>query len=309
MALKTNLPKLVEDPELASEANHQPANAAEAVLKPEEAAVYDFLIRASFIGRVAAELRRRAESSGLIFFNNDLIYNMVGSSYDMLVTDFASWCKRAVARGGFFGQIQNHLRKLRRANPKHMRPSEPIVCPTSGSTPKIEQMVARTISENQKNRQANYINEQFDFLFPTVKERAEWQAQPQDIEKLKRRFVEMAEAVIGDRDNWRAHRYDGEKDPKYQRLPLRTIRKKVRETIKMMQAFRIVLTNGEAKMYNQPNSNLRRSAQDIADLIIHGGIPQVMSRFRMFSTEKAAIAVGQYDEARQTFYRKNRMPK
>src|SRR5258708_6900274 len=121
-------PKLVEDPALPGVVSHDGETPKETVLRREETLVEDFLARANFLGRVFAELRRRSESSEFFIIRNDFIYNTLIFSYDMLVTDFASWCKRATEAGGFFAKVGNLLTNLRRARPADMSPTDPLIC-------------------------------------------------------------------------------------------------------------------------------------------------------------------------------------
>src|SRR5258708_39547240 len=109
----------------------------------------------------------------------------------------------------------------------------------------------------------------------------------------------MLTAARGNRKIWGARGCDGRKNREYPRLALPAIRKKIREMVKMMQAFRVVLMNGQHKTYNQPHSDQRRAAQDVADLIMHGSIPSVGSEFGIAAGKDGGSRLWQFQETSQ----------
>lgn len=113
------------------------------------------------------------------------VWMMILDSRDAHVTHFASWLKSVYGKGGFFGQLTAHHP---RAFPRKWRPRS-----SASHSPEFA-----TILKKQHD-------ESFARLFPDATTAF---PSPDDVEKMRQRFVARIEQVVADRDSNRAHPYE-----------------------------------------------------------------------------------------------------
>jgi hypothetical protein len=207
---------------------------------------------------------------------NDILYQMVVDSYDMLVIDVASLCKGMYTNGGFFNHIKHHVARLKKLKRSKIVVAPAIIVGDGADDPEKVAATQASIAEHMKARIEQRSIEVLKRLFPDYEERKDRPFNHSDIDKLMARFKNIHDKVIADRDSNRAHRYENE-DSRAERLPLSALEFHFKELEILLNDLRYLILDCSSFRYNNLNlANTERTAKDIADLICHGSINQVL---------------------------------
>ena len=256
--------------------------------------------RLCYLDAIETELEALAGSIG---FNikNDIVYQMVLDSYDMVVIDLASLCRGMLGQGGFFNQLNSHLKKLKRVNLKTIIVPTGQIHSTDPMTDQERKVLDRLVAEEARQRIKEGLDEAFERLFPSRLEKKQcWfknlfckskqvkqieKVTQEDINHLKSRFENLIKDVIRDRDAKRAHRYEKRKaDESVEKLSIGRLAEEFKKIEQIINDLR-ALTIGGHFIYNAPtHASPKTVAKDIADLLILGSHQLI---FRHFGVEAA----------------------
>lgn len=277
--------------------------------------------RLRYLEAIETELKTLAGSVGFRI-KNDIIYQMVMDSYDMVVIDLASLCRGMLGKGGFFNQLNSHLKKLKRTNAKN------IVAPVGqihSVTPMTDQewvAFEHSVANEAKQRIKQSLDEAFERLFPprppkkqicftkifysSPKAAPVEKVTQEDINLLKNRFETLVNDVIRDRDAKRAHRYEKRKaNGGVEKLSIKRLAedfKKIEQIINDLRA----LTIGGHFIYEPPtHASPQLVAKDVADLVILGSHQLIFRHFGVEEALKSGASILIYQQQfREAFYLK-----
>lgn len=256
---------------------------------------------------------------------NDIIYQMVWDSYDMVVIDLASLCRWMKGKGGFFNQLNGHLKKFKRPNVKKIKVDEPYIIEDPNGpamSTKEYKALAESMQEEVRNQIAKNINAAYDRLFPPLplqKRKFPFcflkqipstsstnQVTQEHIKALKDKFDKLTEEVIHDRDSRRAHRYEKRKaDSSIKMLSLKRINEQFKTLESIIGDIRIITIGGEFSYKSPFFASPSIVAKDIADMIFHGSIPMITNRFGLsMELRKCGASKMHYTQFREDFYLK-----
>src|SRR5690606_36181161 len=137
----------------------------EKLLKEIEDDIIRIKTRLRYLTEIETELKTLAGSVGFRI-KNDIVYQMVLDSYDMIVIDLASLCRGMLGRGGFFNQLNSHLKKLKRVNLKKITPPAGQIHSLETMTDSERLALERVVAEESRRMIKDALDEAFDRLFP-----------------------------------------------------------------------------------------------------------------------------------------------
>lgn len=275
--------------------------------------------RLRYLDAIETELKTLAGSIG---FNikNDIIHQMVLDSYDMVVIDLASLCRGMLGQGGFFNQLNSHLKKLKRANLKKITAPTGQIHLTDPMTDQERKALERLVAGEARQRIKEGLDEAFERLFPPRPAKKQcWlekiictptqptpveKVKQEDINHLKDRFEKLVKDVIRDRDAKRAHRYEKRKaDEDVEKLSLGRLAEEFKKVEQIINDLR-ALTIGGHFIYNPPtHANPKTVAEDIADLMILGSHQLIVRHFGLEAAIKSGSSQILYQwQFREAFY-------
>ena len=191
--------------------------------------------------------------------------NLVVDAFSMLVIDLASLREVMVSRAGIFSGIKRQASRFRRFTVEDCQPEKIMYVGEEPS--EDEQHVLKTLLQERKVESWNEI---VDRLFP-----AGPPVTAEHVNDLRRRFEKDTEPTKHDRNRVRAHRYEQAYATDGRRFvqDLSGMKQQVQVFEQYLTDIYFVLTPGSVYMMNAMRyGNVKRTAEDFADIIVHGSI-------------------------------------
>jgi hypothetical protein len=174
---------------------------------------------------------------------NSIVWRMVLDSRDAFVIHLASWARGMYEKGGFLRQIQAHcLRDLRR----NWKP---------GSNTLQDKWFHEYLAAGHEKS--------FARLFPDVSKPF---PRPDDIEKLRNKFVSTFEEVTADRDGNRAHPFERGEPRKM--LNLVELRAAVTQAERFLADVRLVTCCSSFSFHDMNETSAESAAEELVDAIL-----------------------------------------
>jgi hypothetical protein len=243
---------------------------------------------------------------------NDVIWQMMSDSYEMLIIDLASLYRGMCESGGFFGKLKHFSPTLRKKSHRSIEVGEPTILQHGKNmTPADLERVKKQAQTELKKLYAQGIEEALLELFPELKEAQDKKANHDHIEALKDRFWNLNVELVRERDNFSAHRYESKNDSfeNLKRIGLPAVEAHFQRLEKMMNAIRLVAFNSTFSYSNMNLASSPRAAEDIVDLLMNGSFNNVFNKFGI--SEELNRIGGEppyYYLFRENFYKKNPQP-
>lgn len=243
---------------------------------------------------------------------NDIIWQMVIDSYEMLIIDLASLYRGMCEGGGFFGQLKSHSSELRKRSHRKMEVGEPMLVENTNHrfTEKDRKRFIDEMKQDTRKMLAKGIQDSLLELFPELKDSVYMKAKHNHIEALKNRFWEMSKELVQDRDDVRAHKYEGKPiDSNAEKITPEKLEEHFTRLEKMLNAIRIAGLNSSFGYSNMNWSDVDRTAQDVVDLAMNGYINDLVNKFGISDQlQRLKDAPPYYYLYREIFYKKNTEP-
>jgi hypothetical protein len=196
---------------------------------------------------------------------------MIVDSFDMLVIDMASLCKGMYESGGFFGQLKQHVSRIKkRTRDAIVVPQGTVMIMGPHTQADIDRIQASS-AEHFKSEIERNLLEALERLFPGYEQRKDRPLNHDDIEQLKQRFKQLHGKVIADRDANRAHKYQNE-GKQADRLDLSALEFHFGELETLLNDLRFIILDSSFSYNDMNMADAKRTAGDIADIVFNRSI-------------------------------------
>jgi hypothetical protein len=245
---------------------------------------------------------------------NDIVYQMIWDSHEMLIIDLASLYRGMCQSGGFFGKLKIHAARLKTVSHRKLEIGEPNIIESAKNPLSLQdrERVRREIKEDMQRFQAKNLEQVLVSIFPDLKSASTKRANHNHIDALKDNFWKKAEEMTKDRDIFRAHKYE-EKEHKHgediKQITLKDIKVHFDNLEEMINAIRLVSTMGTLAYSDMNWASSKNTAEDIVDLVMMGSNNRIFNEFQV----PDVITKCKHDKAyyylfREDFYKKNPAP-
>lgn len=252
--------------------------------------------RLPMLQALAKELNRIAAGRD-VRARNSLVLQMAHDSSDMLVIDLHSVREHMLSERGLFRVVAKHCQLLRRFTTEDVEYEGEFLGPAEDEAFWQDSFRAWMVER---------WNEVFDRVFPGRKKRV----REKHVERLRIQFKRDTQPIEDDRHKVRAHRYAGHHDPEDVNaafLPL----DQVAAQIDVFERYLNDLLFLVDRCHHAMNTfgNAKTTAEDIADLIVHGSINRATIEYGM-APKQGLIVEGDppwYWYHRRQFYEEGRL--
>lgn len=220
----------------------------------------------------AIEKQLKLISKGKIYrIKNDILYRCIFDIWDMLVIDLASISKGMLGKKGFFNQIKANLGDIKFFKEENIEVPTPSIQSINFSISEEirEHILIETRREHIKTVRKEQKEELF-WLFPELKNRQPQKINHKDIDDLGKRFDNLTEHIISNR-NEHAHRFENSEDKKVlQRLDFSLLNEKFELIERILNGLRGILNHSSFGYVDISLANTEEVAKDFAFSIIFG---------------------------------------
>jgi hypothetical protein len=229
---------------------------------------------------------------------NDIIWQMVSDSHDMLVIDLCSFCKKMYSPGGFFNRLKSHVALLRVPTKKSIKTTPGVV---TGYHNKADlERIRGMLDEHERNQVVEDTRKTLSRLFPGW---STGKVTPDHVDALKSQFNNTLNDLKADRTKNRAHRFEEERPAPH--VDFKRIREIFEEVEGIFNGLTLVVGRRTLAFTDVSYTSAQEAARDVVDLVLHGPIVHVLHEFSIAeSLEKADPLSGYYHLFRERYYRK-----
>ena len=248
-----------------------------------------------FLGRVKEVTGERP-----FRIRNDIVWQTIVDSYEMLIIDFASLIRGMCQEGGFFGQLKQHCAELRVRSYRKFKATEPCIAenPRNPMTDEQRKNLVKYVMLDEQKMYARIAEEAFDFLFPSAKGAEERRANHDLIDELKNDFMKVAEEVVKDRDSFRAHRYEKSREHRElgreDKLTLDRLKHHFDHVEETLTKIRLLATNSSFAFSDMNGCDGDETAADLVDIVMLGSMNRIFNAYKIPNQLKRIESVPPY---------------
>lgn len=236
--------------------------------------------RLYFLQAIDLEMRKHLDAvTGQIPVRNWQVYDVLHSTHSHLIIDLCSYCAHFAENGGLIRQLNNHLSKLKPANPKDIQVNASLVFSMPGDPycPEADARVGKAIAESKRERISDATKRAMGELFPDLK--LGEKVTQKNVDRLRSRFKSAIENIDIDRNTHRAHRFENQSRKQAQAvkpLTLTEVKEAFSKVEDLLGNLWMIAKQATYIFDTNISSGTEHTAEDLVDLMVFGSVGKIV---------------------------------